>query len=202
MESRTLAGASRTRGISLKRVWRAFETNEITHSGAHYLLAIHEFSRRAAAARAADIARSLGVTRAAASLQVRSLVDHGLIEYGPSRRVHLTERGASLVARVSSKREVLRVFLSEILGVRGEIAALDSCKVEHLLSEETGAALVRLLHFLRSDHPTARACLDAFHQVSAECPGGQRCELCSSVCLIALAPENPSDETAAAGARS
>lgn len=192
MDPRTSAKAkSSTRSGSDGPLWRAFEANEITHSGAHYLFAIHELSVRSTAPRAVDIARFLGVTRAAASLQVRSLVDHGLIEIGPRRSVHLTGRGASLVARVSSKREVLHALLGEVLQVPPATADEDACKIEHLISEESGAALVRLIHFLRSDHPAARACLDAFHAASVRCRGDQRCDLCSSVCLISLAPADP-----------
>lgn len=195
MDPHTSPGAkSSTRFGSDGPLWRAFEANEITHSGAHYLLAIHELSVCSVAPRAADIARFLGVTRAAVSLQVRSLIDHGLIEYGPGRSVRLTGCGAGLVARVSSKREVLRALLGEVLQVRPATADEDACKIEHLISEESGAALVRLIHFLRSGHPAAQACLDAFHAASARCPGDQRCDLCSSVCLIALAPANPPAE--------
>ena len=70
-------------------LWRAFEANEVTHSAAHYLLAIAGLERRAPP-RAADVARYLGVSRAAASLQLRSLQEHGLVatgEHGQTVRV-------------------------------------------------------------------------------------------------------------------
>ncbi len=166
-------------------LWRAFEANEITHSGAHYLLAVAAFTKAGQAPRAADVARQLGVSRAAASLQLRALQEHGLVEPDEHGRLQLSRPGADLVARVASKREVLRVFLRDILAVRAATAELDACKVEHLLSEESGAALVRLIRFLRSSHPAARACLDAFRKVTGRCPPGRRCELCDEVCLLA-----------------
>jgi Mn-dependent DtxR family transcriptional regulator len=131
-------------------VWRAFEANEITHSGAHYLLAVAASAETGRPPRSADVARALGVTRAAASMQLRTLQEHGLVAVDRDQRLHLTATGADLVARVASKREVVRTFLNEVLGVRPATAELDACKVEHLLSEESGAALVRLLRFLRS----------------------------------------------------
>ena len=82
--SRSRAGQRQAPGE--EPLWRAFEANEITHSGAHYLLAVAALARRAAAPRAADVARYLGVSRAAASLQLRSLQDHGLVE--PDTRAH------------------------------------------------------------------------------------------------------------------
>jgi DtxR family Mn-dependent transcriptional regulator len=170
-----------------QRTWRAFEANEITHSGAHYLLAVAALDREGRAPRAADVARHLAVSRSAASLQLRSLHDHGLIESDEGQRLHLTRAGADLVARVAGKREVLRVFLREILALRPDVAEMDACKVEHLLSEETGAALIRLIRFLRSDHPAARECIDAFREVAAQCPHNGNCDLCDRVCLLSAA---------------
>jgi len=166
-------------------LWRAFEDNEITHSGAHYLLAISSFAKSGRAPRAADVARQLGVTRAAASLQLRALQEHGLACLDDQQRLSLSSAGADLVGRVASKHEVLLVFLRELLGVRGGTAELDACKVEHLLSEESGAALVRLIRFARSGQPEAQAFLSAFRRTTAHCPPGARCELCAEACLLA-----------------
>lgn len=171
---------------SPSRLWRAFEANEITHSAAHYLLAVAALGRSGREPRAADVARHLGVSRAAASLQLRSLQEAGLLELDPAQRLHLTRSGSNLVARVAGKREVVRVFLADILGVRPETAAVDACKVEHLLSEETSAALVRLIRFLRSSHPAARAALSAFHETVAACPNDRRCDFCENTCLLAM----------------
>jgi Mn-dependent DtxR family transcriptional regulator len=158
--------------------WRAFEANEVTHSAAHYLLAIGASAKGGPAPRAATIARSLGVSRAAASLQLRSLAGRGFIEMDNAQRLHLSRVGADLVARILGKREVVRVFLRDILGVRASTAEADACKIEHLLSEETSAATVRLTHFLRSDQPAARACLNAFRKSTIRrLPAGQRREL-------------------------
>jgi DtxR family Mn-dependent transcriptional regulator len=165
--------------------WRAFEHNEITHSGAHYLLAIATASREDPPPHAAAVARFLGVSRAAASLQLRVLVTHGLVRLDEAQGVHLTRLGADLVTRVRNKREVVRVFLRDILGVRPDTAEADACKIEHLLSEETGAATVRLIRFLHSGHPAARACLAAFRATTAACPPGRLCDVCVASCLLA-----------------
>jgi DtxR family transcriptional regulator, Mn-dependent transcriptional regulator len=172
--------------MSTQPLWRAFEANKITHSGAHYLLAIAALARRAGAPRAAAVARFLGVSRAAASLQLRSLLERGLVESDAQARFRLTRNGRDLVARVASTRKVLRTFLVEVLGVREEAAEADACKVEHLLSEDSEAALLRWVRFLRSDHPAARACLSAFAAVLAACPRDGRCEPCEETCPLAV----------------
>jgi DtxR family Mn-dependent transcriptional regulator len=55
------------------------------------------------------------------------------------------------VARIASKREVLRLFFVDVLGVDPETAERDACKVEHLISEQSGAALVNFISCLRAD---------------------------------------------------
>ena len=167
-------------------LWRAFEANEVTHSGAHYLLAVAALARREPP-RAADVARFLGVSRAAASLQLRSLQEHGLVAVDAGGRLQLTAAGVDLVGRIASKRKVLEVFLVEVLGVPPAAAEADACKVEHLLSEASGAALVRWVRFLRSGHPAAAACLAEFRRTLADCPHDGRCELCEDACLLSLA---------------
>jgi DtxR family Mn-dependent transcriptional regulator len=167
-----------------EHVWRAFEANEITHSAAHYLLAIAAAMKTGRAPRAADIARQLGVSRAAASLQVRTLRENGLLEVDDHHHISLTRGGADLVARIAGKREIVRVFLEEVLGVDSATAEMDACKVEHLISEQTGAALIRLITFLRSGYPAAEECLTVFRETIAACGPLSRCDLCSEVCLL------------------
>ncbi len=174
--------------MSAQPLWRAFEANEITHSGAHYLLAIDGLARTVRVPRAADVARFLGVSRAAASLQVHALQDHGLVESDAKGRLELTRAGHDLVGRIASKRKVLKVFLTDVLGVREEVADTDACKVEHLLSEASGAALLRWVRFLRSGAPAADACLSAFRETLAACPHDGRCELCADACLLGAEP--------------
>jgi len=134
-----------------EREWRAFERNEVTHSAAHYLLAVAAFAKAGRDPRAVDVARQLEVSRAAVSLQIRTLRENGLVDVGDDHRIRLTRSGADLVARIASKREVVRLFLSEVLGVDSETAERDACKIEHLISEDTGAALVRFITCLRAD---------------------------------------------------
>jgi Mn-dependent DtxR family transcriptional regulator len=136
-----------------QKVWREFERNEVTHSAAHYLLAVAAFGKSGRDPRAVDIARLLDVSRAAVSLQIRTLRDHGLADVGDDHRIHLTRTGADLVARIASKREVVRLFLVEVLGVDPETAERDACKIEHLISEQSSAALVHFISCLRADEP-------------------------------------------------
>jgi len=137
-------------------IWKEYEHNEINHSRAHYLLAIASFQKFGQFPKAADVARHLGVSRAAVSLQLRPLILNKLIRLDSTNRILLTKTGADLVARIAGKRELFRSFLQEVLGVSEETADMDSCKVEHLLSEETGAALLKFIKKLEQGKAVVR----------------------------------------------
>jgi DtxR family Mn-dependent transcriptional regulator len=128
-----------------EHAWREYDHNEINHSRAHYLLAVDSLKVRGALPKAADLARELGVSRAAVSLQLKSLVAAKLLRLDPAHRLDLTKTGAGLVSRIKIKKEIFRFFLADVLGLPKDVAELDACKVEHLLSEETGVALLRLV---------------------------------------------------------
>jgi Mn-dependent DtxR family transcriptional regulator len=151
-----------------EKVWREFERNEVTHSAAHYLLAVAAFGKSGRDPRAVDIARLLNVSRAAVSLQIRALRDNGLVDVGDDHRIHLTRTGADLVARIASKREVLRLFFVDVLGVDPETAERDACKIEHLISEQSGAALVRFIGCLRADEAALAELVGRVRATAAE----------------------------------
>jgi DtxR family Mn-dependent transcriptional regulator len=125
------------------KIWKQFEENEITHSAAHHLMAVKEIRDRQGYARVSDVARDLGITTGSASTNLKGLKVRGLIDEDPNRFLVLTAEGERLVAGVFERRRVMFSLLSQIIGVPGEQAEIDACKVEHLLSEETLEAMKR-----------------------------------------------------------
>ena len=90
-----------------------------------------------------DIASDLGVTRGTVSINLRSLKKRGLVLTGTNRMVKLSPRGRALVRDVCAKKAVLKSFLTKVLGVADRHAEIDSCKIEHLLSQRTGLRLTQ-----------------------------------------------------------
>jgi DtxR family transcriptional regulator, Mn-dependent transcriptional regulator len=128
--------------------WKAFEESEITHSAAHYLMTIMNLRKQNGYARVTDVAEHLKVSRGAASRAMSMLKDRGWICEDAHRMLELTVDGVNLARNVERNYLVLECFLEDILGLDGDTAREDSCKLEHLLSPKTSTALLRLIRVL------------------------------------------------------
>jgi DtxR family Mn-dependent transcriptional regulator len=150
-------------------VWKEFEHNEITHSAAHHLMAIDDLVQRYGYARVSDIARALHITRGSVSISLRPLKDAGLVLQDENRHVRLSEEGMRLVQAVKAKRQLVKRLLSEVLGLTPEMAEIDACKTEHLVSNETARRIVSLLKFIDRAPAAARQFFDAWKKFDPGC---------------------------------
>ena len=166
-------------------VWKEFEANELTHSAAHHLLAIHDVGGDYGGwARVSDIARRLGVTRGSVSINLRALKKRGLIITDEHRMVKLSTKGHKIVQGVLANKTAVKTFLCDVLGVPERQAEIDSCKIEHLISRPTSERLVHFMRFLASDDPTAQEMRDGFRNFQDHCPDSKMCSVCKNHCLI------------------
>src|SRR5579864_8274512 len=107
--------------------WKEFEANELTHSAAHHLLAIHDVGADYGGwARVSDIARQLNITRGSVSINLRALKKRGWVETDEHRLVKLSPTGRRAAQAVMAKRQVLKTFLTDVLGMAGPEADIDS----------------------------------------------------------------------------
>lgn len=164
-------------------VWKEFEANELTHSMAHYLTAVRELIAAHGYCRITDVAKKLNIARSSASIGLRALIDKSFIKEDENKFVFLTEKGEKLAGEIIGKKVVMQRFLEEILLVRPDQAEIDTCKIEHLISSETGAKLLDFLRFMASDHADARAVLKAFWSSRPSCEGPGKCPICHDTCL-------------------
>ncbi|HLE12895.1 MAG TPA: metal-dependent transcriptional regulator [Bacteriovoracaceae bacterium] len=114
------------------------DDKRLTHSMAHYILAIHRLKESKGYARVTDIAKDLKLTKGSVSIALGNLKKIGLIrEEDGSKFLLLTEDGHREVHRVLSARSLLFYFLRDILKVSESVAKQDSCLMEHLIGSET-----------------------------------------------------------------
>ena len=164
--------------------WKEFEANELTHSAAHHLLAIYEVgSKYGGWARVSDIARRLDITRGSVSINLRALKKRSWVRTDEHHMVALSREGTKIVQVILAKRVVVKGFLVSVLGVPESQAEIDSCKVEHLLSDESGHRLVQFMRFLSTDSATKKM-LARFRTSECGCPDRRNCDVCRGRCLM------------------
>ncbi len=112
-----------------------------------YVELIADLIAREGEARAASIARVLGVTQATVTNTIARLVRDGFVKTEPYRPIELTARGRALAEHSRQRHSIVRNFLLSI-GVRPETATIDAEGIEHHVSAETLSALRALTHRL------------------------------------------------------
>ena len=147
-----------------EEVWRAYEKNELSHSAAHHLMAIHELRQELGYARVSDIAKHLSITKGSVSTTMKHLKERGYAKEDANRFLELTELGHKVVQETEASRMVVQRFLSDGLGMDADDAMIDACKVEHLISAEARVRLVGFLRTLFSEKPEANEFLRLFRE--------------------------------------
>ena len=124
----------------------------LRESGEMYLETIYVLSRKKTCVRASDVSTEMRVTRPSVSRAIHLLEDGGFLTI-ESGALCLTDVGREYGERVYERHATLtRCFVA--LGVDREIAAIDACRIEHIISDECFAALKT--HFTVTGDETAR----------------------------------------------
>lgn len=144
--------------------WREFDQNPISHSVAHHLVAIAELLDEYGYARVSDVARRLEITRGSVSVTLKGLKQRGLVTEDERRFLGLSDEGDRIARGVMTKKQVLKGLFMELLGVPEDQADMDTCKIEHLVSDETAARVGRALLFLRSGAAEAGTFVEALRE--------------------------------------
>lgn len=165
-------------------VWKEFEDNQITHSAAHYLMAIRQLLDDYGYARVTDIAKSLNITRGSCSISLKPLKKRGLVVEDENRFLKLSEEGQRLAELVELNDKLLEILFGEVLGVDPDQAEIDACKIEHLLSIETSTRLSTFVKLWKSDKPEVAAFKKLLKKTKHDCPGDSgSCDICRNTCI-------------------
>lgn len=108
---------------------------KIKESAENYLEAILIIKKQKGSVRSIDIAHELNFSKPSVSVAMKALKDDGYITIDEGS-ISLTEKGLSVAESVYERHEVIASLLIS-LGVSNEVAYEDSCKIEHVISEET-----------------------------------------------------------------
>ena len=112
----------------------------LQESGEMYLETILILSTKGHAVRSVDVAEAMGFSKPSVSRAVGLLKNGGYLLVDGDGFLRLTERGRETAERTYERHRVLTDFFVR-LGVEESVAAKDACKIEHVMSDETFAAL-------------------------------------------------------------
>ena len=115
---------------------------KIQESAENYLETILILHRRLGAVRSIDIVNELGFSKPSVSVAMKNLRENGYITVSPEGSISLLPAGQAIADKIY-ERHTLITDLLVALGVDPEVAAEDACRVEHVISEESFAAIKR-----------------------------------------------------------
>lgn len=117
----------------------------IKESAENYLESILVIKNTKGFVRSIDIANDLSVSKPSVSVAMKNFREEGYITVDNDGNIDLTEKGLDIARRVYERHEIISEALMA-LGVSRETALDDSCKIEHVISEESFAKIKEFLN--------------------------------------------------------
>ena len=93
------------------------------------------------------MAAELSVSKPSVSVAMKAFKNEGYISVSQTGEITLTQKGLEIAEKVYERHNVIANMLISI-GVSPKIACEDSCKIEHIISEET---FEKLKDFIRKN---------------------------------------------------
>lgn len=117
----------------------------LQESGEMYLETIYVLSKKSDSVRSLDVAEQMGFSKPSVSRAVKLLKEGEYLTVDKDGYLHLTESGLAVAKKIYERHTVLTELLVS-LGVSRETAAEDACKIEHIISDESFAAMKKHLN--------------------------------------------------------
>lgn len=116
------------------------ELMKIQESAENYLETILMIYNKKGMVRSIDIANELGFSKPSVSVAMKNLRENGYISVSPEGYISLLPGGQEIADRMLERHTLLTRWLTN-LGVDPEVAAEDACRIEHVISAESFAAI-------------------------------------------------------------
>lgn len=108
----------------------------IGESAENYLETILILSRDKKAVRSVDVAVELGFSKPSVCVAMRNLREHGYITTDSDGLIELTDTGVEIAEKIYERHRIITDWLTS-LGVSSDTAAVDACRIEHVISKES-----------------------------------------------------------------
>lgn len=115
---------------------------KIQESAENYLETILILGEKKPHVRSIDIANELDFSKPSVSVAMKNLRLNGYILVDEEGYITLTGRGREIAEKIYERHKLLTACLV-MMGVSEETAAEDACRIEHVISEKSFAAIKR-----------------------------------------------------------
>ncbi|HUW19705.1 MAG TPA: metal-dependent transcriptional regulator [Sedimentisphaerales bacterium] len=126
--------------------------NNLSASLEDYLEAIYNLAAESKVARSKDIAKLLSVAKPSVTGALQILRKKGLANYEAYGFVTLTGAGRAAAAEIARKHEILKSFLTDVLGIEPGLAQRAACKAEHTLGPKVISRLLGFIEFVGNEN--------------------------------------------------
>ena len=110
-----------------------------------YLRTVYELEEEGVPPLRARIAERLAQSGPTVSQTVQRMERDGLLHVADDRTIQLTPAGRAKATSVMRKHRLAEVFLTETLELPWELVHEEACRWEHVISDEVGERLARVL---------------------------------------------------------
>ena len=112
----------------------------INESAENYLETILILSNKLPVVRSVDVANELDFKKSSVSIAMKNLKSNGHITVTDAGFIYLTESGREIAEKVYERHRFISSWLISLV-VPEDIATEDACKMEHIISNESYAAI-------------------------------------------------------------
>ena len=144
------------------------EEGPVTSTMEDYLEAVWEIASKKDVVRQKDICARMGVTAPTVNSAMKCLKKRNLIQQENYGYIKLTPEGEKIARNIQKRHSLLVKFLRDILGLQGDIAEEDACRLEHCASPSTMERLICFLDFVDSYSGKKPQWLQTFHKGLAD----------------------------------
>ena len=118
---------------------------KIQESAENYLETILMLKKRNGYVRSIDIAEELDFSKPSVSVAMKNLRENGYIGIDEYGHITLQEKGLEIAEKIYERHTLLSEWLIA-LGVTPKTALEDACRIEHVISAESFAAIKAHVH--------------------------------------------------------
>ncbi len=110
---------------------------KLTNSQEEYLKIIYILKNTENEIKVTEIANKLNITKASVNSGIKSLKDAGLINYEPYKQIELTEQGEKEAIKIIEAYDIVKLFLTDIIGAKKENVEEEAKNIKTILSDDS-----------------------------------------------------------------